>query len=252
MIQRTYRLSPDEYDERDYMYTTIDRELPTSYDLRTTYHIDILDQGDYNTCVANEISNALRYCLVKEHSLDFQPSRCFIYYFARLLDGTPTTDDNGTTIRSGLKAIARYGAPKEELCPYDSKYITHQPSKIAMQAGSQHVKNFKYIRISNNLNLIKQAITEGYPIIVGIQVYSSFEDEKTIESGNISLPNINNEQMIGGHCVALYGYNDATRRFIMMNSWGTAIGQKGWFTIPYEYINNTALTFDLWTIRYFK
>ena len=48
------------------------------------------------------------------------------------------------------------------------------------------------------------------------------------------------------NCVA---YSDATQRFVFQNSWSSAWGQQGFFTIPYEYITNPRLTADLWSIR---
>ena len=45
------------------------------------------------------------------------------------------------------------------------------------------------------------------------------------------------------------GYDDKTQRFLVMNSWGTDWGQKGFFTIPYSYLTNDNLADDFWTIR---
>jgi C1A family cysteine protease len=58
-----------------------------------------------------------------------------------------------------------------------------------------------------------------------------------------------NERSIGGHAVLAVGYDDEQRRFIARNSWGIIWGQKGYFTIPYEYLANRNLADDLWTIR---
>jgi C1A family cysteine protease len=57
------------------------------------------------------------------------------------------------------------------------------------------------------------------------------------------------ERSLGGHAVLAVGYDDAERRFIVRNSWGIGWGQKGYFTIPYEYIANRNLADDLWTVR---
>ena len=57
------------------------------------------------------------------------------------------------------------------------------------------------------------------------------------------------EKTLGGHAVMCVGYDDASQRFIVMNSWGTTWGAKGFFTIPYAYISDSNLADDLWTVR---
>lgn len=56
------------------------------------------------------------------------------------------------------------------------------------------------------------------------------------------------EDMVGGHCVALVGYDDERKAFLVRNSWGTGWGLNGYFWMPYEYVLNTNLCADFWTI----
>jgi C1A family cysteine protease len=49
--------------------------------------------------------------------------------------------------------------------------------------------------------------------------------------------------------VLAVGYDDASQRFIIRNSWGPGWGQKGYFTMPYAYITESNLADDFWTIR---
>jgi len=57
------------------------------------------------------------------------------------------------------------------------------------------------------------------------------------------------ERMVGGHAVLAVGYDDAAKRFILRNSWGTKWGMQGYFTMPYDYLANRNLSDDFWTIR---
>jgi C1A family cysteine protease len=58
-----------------------------------------------------------------------------------------------------------------------------------------------------------------------------------------------NERCLGGHAVMAAGYSDASKRFLIRNSWGMDWGKKGYFTIPYDYLGNRDLSDDFWTIR---
>ena len=58
-----------------------------------------------------------------------------------------------------------------------------------------------------------------------------------------------NESILGGHAVVAVGYDDASKRFIIRNSWGTGWGMKGYFTMPYDYLLHENLSDDFWTIR---
>ena len=53
--------------------------------------------------------------------------------------------------------------------------------------------------------------------------------------------------LLGGHAVAVVGYDDAAQVFIVRNSWGTGWGMAGYFTMPYAYFETLAS--DFWTIR---
>ncbi len=57
------------------------------------------------------------------------------------------------------------------------------------------------------------------------------------------------EKAVGGHAVLAVGYDDTKQRVIVMNSWGTGWGVKGYFTLPYGYLTDSNLADDLWTIR---
>ena len=91
-------------------------------------------------------------------------------------------------------------------------------------------------------------LAEGYPFVFGFTVYESFESPAVAKTGRLNLPKPS-EKSLGGHAVMAAGYDDATKRFLIRNSWGTDWGMKGYFTIPYAYLDNRNLSDDFWTIR---
>jgi hypothetical protein len=56
------------------------------------------------------------------------------------------------------------------------------------------------------------------------------------------------ESVRGGHAVLLVGYDDATKRWLVRNSWGDGWGKGGYFTMPYGYLLDDNLSDDFWNI----
>jgi C1A family cysteine protease len=94
-------------------------------------------------------------------------------------------------------------------------------------------------------------LAEGYPFVFGFTVYESFESAAVAKTGVLNLPKPK-EKVLGGHAVMCAGYNDAAKRFLIRNSWGTDWGMQGYFTMPYDYLGNRNLSDDFWTIRAFE
>ncbi len=54
---------------------------------------------------------------------------------------------------------------------------------------------------------------------------------------------------VGGHCVLITGYNDFTRKYEILNSWGTTWGNLGYGTLPYAYVENPNYATDFWQMQ---
>lgn len=230
-------------------------ELPETFDLRKNndYVPPILDQSDLQSCTANEISNSLRYCIGKENGVKnaWQPSRLYIYYFTRFLENSPLDQDIGMSIKGGMDCISKYGVCDEIYWPYIiSRFSVQLPVEIINKAKI-HIDGFQFYSILQDIIHIKQALFSGYPILIGIQIYSSFESDIVYHTGIVQIPS-ENEEYLGSHCVQIWGYDDNFQIFICSNVWSTKWGQNGYFTIPYKYILDSTLASDLWQVTYFK
>lgn len=84
--------------------------LPSRVDLRPQCP-PVNDQDQLGSATSNAIAAAIQFDLMKQHLQDFIPSRLFIYYYQRVMEGT-TDSDSGAQIRDGIKSVAIQG-----VCP---------------------------------------------------------------------------------------------------------------------------------------
>jgi C1A family cysteine protease len=108
-----------------------------------------------------------------------------------------------------------------------------------------------YQRLVQNLNQMRGCLAAGFPFVFGFTVYESFESQEVADTGVMPMP-ASGEKVLGGHAVLVVGYDDASERFRVRNSWGTGWGQAGYFTMPYAYLTDSGLSSDFWTLRIVK
>lgn len=252
VLHRKYGWKPDTPDERDHILKFSraqlePKKLPLSVDLRP-YCPPVYDQGSLGSCTGNAIAGAIQYCLNRQIDTvpDIMPSRLFIYYNERELEGT-VNEDAGAMIRDGIKVVNRYGVCSESIWPYDiSKFTVKPPQVCYMDALKDRV--VEYSRVPQNLTSFRACLAEGFPIVFGISIFTSFESEVVARTGVVSMPS-QNEECLGGHAILCVGYQDAQKRFIVRNSWGSGWGDQGYFTLPYSYMTSPQLANDFWAIK---
>jgi C1A family cysteine protease len=221
-------------------------DLPESVNLESKCPL-IVDQGALGSCTANAIAGALHFDALKQSLKDADPvSRLFIYYNERVIEGTVGTD-SGAQIRDGIKSVAQIGAPPETDWPYVISHFTKKPSAKAFKDAKKHLA-LKYESVAQDLDAMQGTLAAGFPIVFGFSVYQSFESPDVAKTGIVPLPK-NSEQLLGGHAVMAVGYDNATERFRVRNSWGTSWGQKGYFEIPYVYLTDPDLSSDFWVVE---
>ena len=235
-------------DHRDRIFkcTLSVEQLPKSVDLNSSCP-PAYNQTNMGSCTANSIGLGIEYAVLKEKSEpDFMPSRLFIYYNERLIENT-VKYDSGAQIRDGIKSVNKQGVCPEKYWPYDIKLLKRKPNLKCYKIALTNLVS-SYHSINQDLISMKTCLAEGFPFVFGFTVYDSFESQDVAGSGIVNLP-LPNENIVGGHAVTCIGYDDATQRFLVRNSWGSEWGQNGNFTIPYAYLTNPNLASDFWTIR---
>ncbi|MGD0717871.1 MAG: C1 family peptidase [Halobacteriota archaeon] len=234
---------PDKPDSRDYLFVARPEAvaaLPPSALLNDQTPVE--DQGNLGSCTGNAGDNVFKIRDFLVTGTYFNGSRLALYKWARDHDGS--TGDAGSTLRSMAWVLANKGVPPESEWPYDiSQYDVEPPDNVAQDAKKDEAT--KYYRVDGSaqqqtLTNIKTALSQGYPVMLGITAYDSIF--KVGSDGNIPMPQ-RGERPAGGHAIAIVGYDDAhdngdgTKGALKMkNSWGTTWAANGYGWLSYRYV----------------
>src|SRR5438045_6504771 len=153
-------------DQRDYRYEPppqLARALPPKVDLRDGFP-PCYNQGRLGSCTANAIAGALQFLEGKEGApAPVMPSRLFIYYNERALEGT-TASDSGAQIRDGIKTVSRQGYCPESEWPYDiAAFATKPVERCYGDALKERVS--QYLRLTPAGLPLMTCLASGYPIV---------------------------------------------------------------------------------------
>jgi C1A family cysteine protease len=240
---RLLNWAKDRVDNRDYLFSASQLGIQPKVDLRP-FCTPVEDQGNIGSCTGCAITSAVEI-LLRKKGRNLELSRLFVYYQERLLEGTIRIDA-GAYLRSGIKATYTWGAPRESLWAYNTRLFAVKPPQLAYTEALGR-KITRYERC-NTFDSVKQALSEGYPVVAGFMVYQSFLSAATTRTGVMPYPRPT-ERQLGGHAVCLVGYDEARKVFIAKNSWGIRWGDRGYFYMPYQVIQNTMMSSDLWVIK---
>lgn len=223
-------------------------ELPVKFQLDK--EIPIYDQGDLGSCTANSGCACYRYeyAQLKNTFDTFDPSRLYLYYNTRKIEGS-TEEDAGAYIRDVFKALNKDGLCEESLFPYYTDRFATEPSPNCYINGKKY-QTVRYAAVPQDLNSLKSAVFSGAAISFGFDVYKSFMYGSWTEI--CPIPNPSKEQLLGGHAVTIIGWDDNKKAFLIQNSWGSDWKNKGKFYMPYEMVTDNKFCDDFWVIDEIK
>ena len=138
--------------------------------------------------------------------------------------------ETGWKIEQALEFCRDYGVGREVNFPYTPRNQACIQIGAVVKVSSWEEKMSPYYR--------KQAIAQNGPVIAGMKV---FEDMYYYRSG--IYRHVAGE-LRGLHAVAVIGYNDSKKYWIVKNSWGTGWGEQGFMRIADEVLNTDFPFYD--------
>jgi len=251
-----YKLRPSPHLEGEKRFLRAPRcPLPEKIDLSGLFGTAD-DQGQAGYCFAfagKESMEAMHKAATGE-ALKFSPR--FLGYNVHAAEGT-LNDDCGGTIADAIDSLIALGVCREESWLYDTTQLWVKPSDDAYSEALKY-QGLSKERIDIDVDQIKTALSLGFPVPFGFQVYESFESQAVAQTGEVPMPKPW-EQCMGGHGVIIKGCDDTKRMnsilgfggtvgaFLVRNSWGPNWGSNGDFWLPYAYITPDRVS-DAWAI----
>jgi len=221
-------------------------EIKSSVDLRGYLSNSIENQGRIGSCVANAITTAIEYLASRKTKKEVDMSRLFLYYIARKITDSDELGE-GCNIYTALKNAQSLGVCMEKTWPYliDNTDLS-PPSFAYLEAEKFKIESFQNIKAE--LNNMLSCLSEGYPFVFGIRLFESFNSNN---NGVIPVPKKGElaSSEHAGHAMICVGYNKEKEYFIVRNSWGSEWGDQGYCFIPFEYMTNNNMVFDLFIIK---
>ncbi|HYL38458.1 MAG TPA: C1 family peptidase [Bryobacteraceae bacterium] len=245
---KRYGWRRDHLDPRDHILTVAKRvPLPAACDLRPSGYLPpVYDQQDLGSCTANAVAASVDFERRKQSQPFMIPSRLFIYYNERILEGDPG-QDAGAELRSGIKTVAAQGVCPESEWPYNESQFASQPPS-ACYLDALKFKALQYSRVTQTAYFTRHCLAIlRRPVVFGITVYDAFESDQTASNGIVPMP-APDDTPIGGHAICLAGYDDAKQLFTFRNSWGDGWGDAGYGYLPYAYVLDPNQAGDFWVI----
>jgi len=217
-----------------------------------------LDQGQLSSCQSNGPAQAAYMAMRTTLTgvVAFVLARLWLYYEIRALEGNIDSDAGGN-IGDAFAMLADKGIPNEAVYPYDISKFTQDPGPAVDVAAfdSRGKVGVNYYPITSKgdafLGDVEKANTSKFGVVFGCLVSEAFCSQ--MPSGVVRAPGPN-DQVAGGHCMTIIGYDHSNRKALVKNSWGDDWGDPacppGCFWMSYDYLTDPNCgAGDVWIIE---
>ena len=189
----------------------------------TDFTTSVKTQGLCPSCEAYGLVAALetiiQYQLGYTFNCDLSEAHLFFY--------PGGTCEWGVNISHAADYLVEYGIPDEGCFP-DPLRSWNPPLNSVTGWENRTVKIKEWGWVENDEDEIKRALIEYGPLVICYPIYEDFYEYKS------GVYRHEWGKRVGGHLVALVGYDDKNQCWILKNSWGYEWGMNGWFRMGYD------------------
>lgn len=211
-------------------------------------------QGRRNTCNAFAATALMEYLLKEQTGNEYDLSEAYTYYLGKTRALTTPFEKKSYSVDDGLagflavKAL-QYGCMDEGSWPYEPKnWLQQKDTRCTFTNGKPDLICFIGCPPADAKPLALKAI----PVFIEPSNFGTFllKNKKPIvynvlwcmdavndQTGEVRMPKGKEAtENVYGHVILLVGYDSESRQFVFRNSWGEGWGNKGYGTIPEEYL----------------
>jgi hypothetical protein len=242
---------PDVFDARDLEYRPRLDVLPRSLDQRPKRAYVMTQEG--SSCTGHAVA-AMVNAILWSQADHTRVSPYMLYALARRYDEFEGDADAGSSLRGALKGWFYHGVLPEAEWP--TLTMAAEPDvdlddRISALALERPLGAFYRVN-TTRLDDLQSAITELRGIVVSASIHDGWHAPEIVTrplGGRAQelhvIKRTDRSRAVGGHAFCLVGYNDIG--FLVQNSWGTAWGDKGFATLPYDDWLESG--YDAWVAR---
>lgn len=178
-------------------------------------------QGRQPSCTAWAVGYAAATATMRYAGTDLASPISPADLFTKTLRRTPNACTHGSMINLAMDALVQEGATTLAHAPY-----IELQCGIASAAPAYRLDGFSRVPANDTVS-IQGSIQMMQPVSFGMHVDDRFQSLRATDA--LYVPSGSG----GGHAMTIVGYDNGPQRYKIMNSWGSAWGERGTFWISY-------------------
>ncbi|MET3126527.1 hypothetical protein ABID42_001629 [Arcicella rosea] len=215
--------------------------LPSTFNLKS-FVPQVEDQGDFSTCVGWSTAYYMRTIMQAKklnikgpetiRAIAFSPT----FVFERIKSPTDYQCQTGSSISDALDIMKEKGVATLKSAPYacGNKY-----TMLEEEAAANKIEGYTTLfdipstaSVEEKILSIKTALVESQnAVLIGMWIPNSFFQAKEVWK---AAPAETIKNAVGGHAMAVIGYDDTKNAFLIVNSWGNKWANNGFVWASYK------------------